>query len=614
MRKASVLLVGACVLVAALYFIMSKGGGSGGRGERRASGTADEPAAMPERPVPAPPTQTLAPRAPPWRAVGDAKVAARGAVDVLLALDYGERAIARGVLADGTFAIDLPFVGDLPPVLLRRAKLVAKVAAPGFLPARSAEVALKDREPGDIRLDLALEAGACVRGRVVDAAARPADDAEVWLSPRDPNAWDTSDPEGRFALPLRVPGEYWLCARKGDIGVAARGPLRLSPLGDFDAGDLVLAGPGVLSGVATYPDGTPARRLDLHAVPAALVGEEITSWPDAPFDAAKDGPPTGLAWGWTTTDDEGRFLIRGLRAGSYFFREDRARAVFETGIDVRVVVDLYRIRVRIVDERGTPAALDASARSDSGSSAAGRIDDIAVRPGERWTVTIGDLDLAPAVAIVDIVRDRREYDVTLVARTPLEFARAQVTLLDPRGDPFPAVRVSLDALPGDNVILLEEKLDAEACTPEVPVGHYRVEARPADRLAPYFPAAVEADLRAGAVTPVRLTARAGGRVQVTFEVTGDAAPHELSDVLVEARPTQGGDAVRLVRFVVKDDGGYTIGGRWAIGERASGWQLLEPGQYEIHIRAKGYRRLVVPALVLAEQVTAIDAVLEAEDR
>ena len=36
-----------------------------------------------------------------------------------------------------------------------------------------------------------------------------------------------------------------------------------------------------------------------------------------PFDAAKEGPPNGLAWGWTRTDDLGRFLIRGPADKAY---------------------------------------------------------------------------------------------------------------------------------------------------------------------------------------------------------------------------------------------------------------------------------------------------------
>jgi hypothetical protein len=448
----------------------------------------------------------------------------------------------------------------------------------------------------------------------VDGAARPVEDAELWLSPNEADVQGASDADGRFVLPVREAGEYWLCARKGDVGVAARGPLRLSPLSDFDAGDLLLAGPGVLSGVAVYPDGAPARRLDLHAVPAGLRDTKIRSYPDPPFDAAKGGPPNGLGWGWTRTDDSGRFLIRGLRPGSYFFLEDKAREVREAGSEVRVVVDLHRILIRIVDECGEPAALDAAARSDSGSSSAGKIEDLSVRPGERWTIRIGDRDLVPVAEFVEVSKEQREYEVTLVARTATEFGRVRVTLKDPRGEPFPDVRASLYALPGDNVILLEEKLDAGACTPEVPAGRYRVEATPADRLAPYFPAAAEVDLRAGAATPVSLSARPGGRVQLTLKREGGEAGEELPRVLLEARPSQGGEPKRLVRLHVRENGSYTIGGKWRLLERASGWQLLEPGQYELRVDVEGYRPLALPVLLLAEQVTDVEAVLVPQGR
>ena len=103
-------------------------------------------------------------------------------------------------------------------------------------------------------------------------------------------------------------------------------------------------------------------------------------------------------------------------------------------------------------------------------------------------------------------------------------------------------------------------------------------------------------------------------MQLTFKVEAAAPGRELPDVRIEARPAQGGEPRRLGRLLVKDGGGYVIGGRWVIGQRASGWQLLDPGQYEIHIAAKGYAPLVVPALVLAEQVVAIEPVLVPEGR
>ncbi len=611
MRKAAIVLLGAGVLVAGLFLLMSKGGGSGGRGGRHAAEAADPAVVLPdERPAPAPPAAGDAQR---WRAVGDAKGAARGDVDILLFVWFhGERPVASGEVRDGCFEVDLPLLHEALPAVLRGAELIARIDAPGFLPARTA-VPLEGREPGAVRLDVTLEPGACVRGRVVDDAGRPVEHAEIWVSPWQVNMSTESDERGRFTLPVDVASECWLCARRGDLGVAARGPLQLSPAADLDAGDLVLTGPAVLSGVAVYPDGAPARHLMLHAAPASRREEELSGWPDPPFDAARHGPPTGLSWASATTDGEGRFLIRGLSAGSYFFLEDRAKRLFDAGTDVRVVLDLHRILVRVVDERGVPAEVEASARCDSGDMITGKIDDVEARPGERWTVTIGDRDLLPAAAVVDITSERREYEVTLVARAPTGFGRAQVTLLDPGGTPFRDVRVSLDALPGETTMLFEEKLDTEGRTPELPACRYRLVARPADRLAFFLPAEEDVEIRAGAVAPVRLEARAGGRVQVTLRRADGAADEELEDVSIEARMTGGGEAVGLTRLLVQGTG-YSLGGEWRFGESAWGHLVLEPGPYDIRVEAAGYRPLALPALVRAGEVTAIEAVLVPEGR
>ncbi|MCK6462084.1 MAG: hypothetical protein L6Q95_19550, partial [Planctomycetes bacterium] len=546
-----------------------------------------------------------------WRAVGDAKGAARGDVDILLFVWFhGERLVASGELRDGGFAVDLPLLHETLPAVLRGAELIARIDAPGFLPAR-ATVPLEGREPGDVRLDVRLKPGACVRGRVVDDAGRPVEHAEIRVSPWQSGMSTESDRHGRFAIPVENTVECWLCACRPDLGVAVKGPLRLTPLADADTGDLLLMGPAVLSGIAVYPDGTPVRQLVLNAVPGARRGEE-SPLPEPRFDAAEN-PVAGLAWGSTVTDGDGRFLFRGLLPGSYFLLEDKTRRLLETGTDVRVVLDLHRILVRVVDERGVPAEVEASARCDSGDVITGKIDDVEARPGERWTVTIGDRDLQPAAATVDVTAERREYEVTLVARAPTGFGRAQVTLLDPLGTPFPDVIVSLDALPGETAMLFRERLDSDGRTRQVPACRYRLVAQPADLLAFFLPAETEAELRAGAVTPVRLEARAGGRVQVTPRRADGAADEELEDVRVEARMTQGGEAVGLTRLLVQGTG-YSLGGEWRLGESAWGHLVLEPGPYEIRVEAAGYRPLALPALVRAGEVTAIEAVLVPEGR
>jgi hypothetical protein len=462
MKRAVPFLLLACAAVVGLYLLRPEARGRGG----------ERPTAQAElAPPDVPPAQVAAPASPAagWRAVGEVRGdgPVKGAVEIRLERESAEERLAQGAITDGAFALDLPALDALPAFLRNDACVFAAVVAAGHLPGRSEAVALAGRAPGDLRLDVRLERGASLRGRVVDDAGRAVADAEVWLSPNEAGAVAETDADGMFTLPLRAAGEYWLCARKGDLGVAAQGPLHL-PLADHDAGELLLRGPGVLAGTAVYPDGTPARELELHAAPAELRETAISSYPDAPFDAAKEGAPEGLRWGWTVTDAQGRFALRGLRAGAYFLLEDKGRALHETGTEVRVVVDLYRILVRVVDERGARVrGIGVAADGSGGDSAAGAIHDLPVEPGERWTVRMGGLEMAPTGAVIDVTADRREYEATLVARPVTERGHLDVRLLDPRGDPLPDPRVSLYALPHGNLVVLE---DPAFTLPEIPAG------------------------------------------------------------------------------------------------------------------------------------------------
>jgi hypothetical protein len=601
MRKAALLAAILCAAVVALYLLEPEVGGRGGRGAEP-----DVPVEAARAPAEAAPAAAPSPR---WRAVGEVRGdgPVTGAVEIRIEREGDEERLATGAVVDGAFALDLPALAERPEFLRKGASVFAVVVAPGHLPGRCEGLALDERAPGDLRLDVTLERGASIRGRVVDEAGRGVPGAEVWLSPNAVDVRADADQEGRFALPLRAAGAYWLCARKGDLGVAAEGPLQL-PLADHEAKDLVLRGPGILKGVVVYPDGTPARELDLNAVPERLRETTISSYPDSPFDAAAEGAaPDGLRWGWTVTDGQGRFLIRGLRAGAYFFLEDDGRALHQTGTEVRVLVDSYRILVRVVDERGLPLrGIGVAARGSGGDSSAGEIRDLRVEPGEQWTIRLGGVDIVPTGAVVDVTADRREYEATLVARPVTERGRLEVRLLDPRGAPLPDPRVSVHALPHGNIIVLE---DPASRLPGIPAGEYRVEAIPNDRLAPYFPAEGRATVRAGATASVTLEARAGGRIRVTLK--GDVG--ELpADLRITTRAVPGGADVNFVPLRIREGGGYSIGRDPELGEPVAGWIVLEPGPHEVRVSGTGLRPLALPAHVLAEGTTDVEAVLERE--
>jgi hypothetical protein len=446
---------------------------------------------------------------------------------------------------------------------------------------------------------------------VVDEAGTPVADADVWFSPPELGIPVESDAHGSYVLPIREAAAHWLSARKGDTGIAVQGPLQLSPSSDFDAPDLVLRGAATLTGTVVYPDGTPVRRFAIHAVPEASKDEQIHSWPVTRLDTSKDpDAAAGLRWGWTRTDNDGRFALRGLRTGRYFFLEDRSRALFPTGGDDRVVIDAYRILVRVVDEADADVhGVGVAARSDRGSSTAGAVDEIATRPGETWTVSIGDREIVPASVTVAVVAPTREYEARLVARVATAFGRARVRLRDAAGNDVARPKVSLYAADGHNVIVLDHRSD-EGVTPEVPAGRYHLEAKDADPFALSFPAEAPVDIRGGAITDVALRARPGGRARITL-VRGEGAPATPGPARVMATPAGGGEAVSLARLA-RTARGYEVGGAWEYGAPTFGWHRLEPGSYDLRASAGGCTGTAAPVLIRAGEITDVEIVLTPE--
>ena len=599
-RTIAVLLLVCAALIGYLGFsALRTGGGERHAAERNANVAAPPPAAKRHT---APPEQK--PDEPKWRAVGT--VTAADGSEIThghVAIRMHTRELANAEFSGGTFDVELPRVPELARTLDR---VVAVVAADGFLRGRSKAVAL---EP-ETRLDVRLERGAVVTGRVVDEAGRPVRDASVWFSPKGLGRGQSTNESGRFVLSVTKAAEHWICSRKGDVGVAVHGPVQLAPTGDHHAGDLVLRGPGVLTGIAVYPDGTPVRRMQMYAVPAEFKKRKITSWPGRPVDASKDpDAASGLRWGWTHTGDDGRFTLRGLRTGSYFFKHDKSRTLYETGSEARIVIDIYRILVHVRDEDGAPVlGMSLHAESDS-ASIAGSFTEVDAEPGDSWAFEIGSRTIQPAATSVGVVSSTYEYETTLVAKLVRERGRLRIRALDPRGVPIAGLRVTLHAHPSDSLILYEDPVDAEGLTKYVPAGRYRFEAKPGGNpFALFFPAEGEATVRDGGVTPITVQARAGGRVSVTFRLGDEQDQRNLGRPKFKAAPAHGGEPLLLGGPLRRrDGGGWSLGGKWKLNDPALCWRLLEPGAYELRIDLKGYEPLRLPLNVQPGVLTDVEA-------
>jgi RNA polymerase sigma-70 factor (ECF subfamily) len=222
--------------------------------------------------------------------------------------------------ADGRFELPwLPAVDD--------ARL--SIEKDGF-----AHIELRLDELGDapeaLGLTLAEEQrGPELAGRTLDAAGAPIAGAVLSL---DWTTLATSDPEGRFRLPLAE-----VDAERVTVRAAALGFLPLERTLDPRAVtelELVFTGPALaLAGVVLTSDGTPHANAAVW-LPAPSVLALPPDGPPVLCEHVMGGPQDGGSLEVALTDADGRFELRGLAARSYVVRvaDQATRAWFASGL------------------------------------------------------------------------------------------------------------------------------------------------------------------------------------------------------------------------------------------------------------------------------------------
>src|SRR5262249_44423652 len=109
----------------------------------------------------------------------------------------------------------------------------------------------------------------------------------------------------------------------------------------------------------SFADGSPARRLELWAIPDWSANE-----PDAAAHVAAQAPSLerddGLLYARTISDASGKFHFAGLKPGNYAIRSPRPEMVIEPhqaryilgSEDITIEVQTYRLVVHVKDENG----------------------------------------------------------------------------------------------------------------------------------------------------------------------------------------------------------------------------------------------------------------------
>jgi len=175
-----------------------------------------------------------------------------------------------------------------------------------------------DRVPSN--LESQPTGSASVMGRVVDAAGKPIDVANVRLVSENPRVWRsaTTDADGRFAIPKLPAADYQVIASKKDY----LDPLESSPrprvsLADGQratSADLTLILGGTISGTVYGEDGKPLAGQFIRAIRAGQPFLGVNA------DVIMNRPL------FTGTDDHGRYAVSGLPADDFYVAVSLDRA------------------------------------------------------------------------------------------------------------------------------------------------------------------------------------------------------------------------------------------------------------------------------------------------
>jgi protocatechuate 3,4-dioxygenase beta subunit len=207
--------------------------------------------------------------------------------------------------------------------------------AAGFARARASATA------GGAPVEIVMDVGGTISGRVVDAEGRPVEGATVFGESAEPDSsparsWvygtTGEDGEGRFTIRDATPTTYVLRVRASGTGEASLAGVEVAAGRTTDVGTVTLARSGTLTGVVVDTDG--------EGVPGAtvLVQREATV-------SHGDDPRA-------QTDTAGTFEVRGVRPGRVDLVVSHPAYVSGRASGIEVEVDKEPAPVRIVLSRG----------------------------------------------------------------------------------------------------------------------------------------------------------------------------------------------------------------------------------------------------------------------
>ena len=575
-----------------------------------------------------------------WRIVGrvaDVEGAPISGSPVSLMLVVDKHALHTTTDAHGEYAVDLTLPAGLSPHAAL--KLRASADAPGFRAVSQLKAldALASGEDREVRADFTLERARVVRGRIEDAQGSARAGVRVCaVDDRGAvSAVATSGQAGAFALALDEQTvasggpDLWVAAA-ARAGFACAGPYPVPEGEDLDVGRVVLRFTDVITGRVALPDGQPVPDIAIEFLAAdedLLGGGPTESWIERSSSTHRprfrdfDGVVAGTA----RTDADGRFASAGLLLGVYELSLGRLEAFdmdrhslsngpVRTGEFVEIVVDAYRLRVRVMDESGLalPGANLSIMKGRGGTGAStggieGRLD-VPVSPGS-WTVTASHEGAATATREVEVLEGIHGYEVELVLDFDPEIGALAIELKDDVGTTVEDFKVVLFLDGGQISVFHGLKPGADGVVEEVPVGDYLVRVLPGNHHTSYrFPTEAPASVREGETTKLSLNTRRGGFLRFALRGNHGVESVRPTQVELELSDAYGAPPEALHLLSTRNDDGSITYGSPGVGQHARS-QLLMPGDYTLRVAAEGYAPQEQAVRVLPLETTEVEVLL-----
>ncbi len=482
--------------------------------------------------------------------------------------------------------------------------------APGYAPAEA--TATSGGEP----VDLLMEPGGEIAGRVVDADGSPVEDARVSAEegsrPAGPGRYfggQSDEGDGRFVLRDVAAGKYALQVRAESRGEASLSDVRVAAGRTTDVGTIGLSRGGSLQRTVVDGEG--------RGIPGATVVAER--------DANRR---RGLFR--TQTDSGGAFELRGLPVGAVYVSAGHPAYATAPAVAATVDPDKEAVPVRIVLSRGGTIEERALHR-DGRPFVGGRVNYYAIdpRPGRvtepdtaaidadgsflldhvpagRTMVTL--MAFTPANAMVygsssNILTSvaAREVEVREGERVSLDLALRDILVaghVTRGGQPEPGVLVSVMTGGGTSVMTWDGSSAARLATPGPPpmAGMSRDDG--SYELLVFTPGPAEVELNGGGQAyPVR-------EVEIPdadrFELDLEIGSATVSGIVVDR---DGGAPVAGASVgLVKEGGGGSSGESAADGRFSI---AVEPGDYRLEARARDRQAISQPLSVGSSGVSDV---------